>query len=159
MVTLDSAKIGSQSNGNPQITASKPVAPSPKQVHTAKANPHANSNVTKTNVSDIISEKVKRTLDAQLQERKIQQSQDQEKISREILEEAADKMRKLAAYIADNTHLLARDYQVHEQTNRITVKIYDSVTGEVIREVPGTEFLDRVAKMEQLMGVIFDNLV
>lgn len=154
MVTLESAKIGLQSNATPQATPHTAPAvkatPAPAPIEKPEF---------KTNVSDIITEKVRRTLASQMQEQIIERSLQQEQISRRTLEDAAEKMKRLAEYIAENTHLLSRDYRVHEGTNRISVKIYDSVTGEVIREVPGQEFLDRVAKMEQLLGVIFDNLV
>ena len=45
---------------------------------------------------------------------------------------------------------------VHEATNRIVVRVVDDSTGEVVREIPPTKFLDMVSKLEKLAGFIMD---
>lgn len=45
---------------------------------------------------------------------------------------------------------------VHEGTNTITVKIVDNESGQVIREIPPSKFLDMVSNLEKLMGFIVD---
>ena len=47
-------------------------------------------------------------------------------------------------------------YSLHEATNRVSIKIIDSKTKEVIREVPPEKALDAAAKMMELVGVMFD---
>ena len=62
-----------------------------------------------------------------------------------------------------NKKLLATDrqfrYSLHEATNRVSIKIVDSKTQEVIREVPPEKTLDAAAKMMELVGVMFDEKV
>lgn len=53
----------------------------------------------------------------------------------------------------DSTHA---EYSVHNKFNAVTVKIIDDVTKEVILEVPPKKILDMVAKMCELVGIVFD---
>ena len=50
-------------------------------------------------------------------------------------------------------------YTLHEATNRVAIKIIDSKTKDVIREVPPEKALDAAAKMLELVGVMFDEKV
>ena len=52
-----------------------------------------------------------------------------------------------------NTQLL---FSVHEQTERVMIKVTNQASGEVIREIPSQEFLDLAAKFEQMVGLMFD---
>jgi uncharacterized FlaG/YvyC family protein len=52
-----------------------------------------------------------------------------------------------------NTHL---DFSVHEKTDRIMVRITDQDTGDVIREIPSEEFLNLAAKLQEMVGLMFD---
>lgn len=47
-------------------------------------------------------------------------------------------------------------YDIHEKTNRVTVKIKDSETGEVIKEIPSEESLDLAAKIMEMAGLLVD---
>jgi len=170
MVKLDNT----QATAVPAQAAPKPVppkaAPRPQAKPQAQpiSKPKFKPRVVKTQPepknSDVVVTILKAERERRLQVAKYEADQQEmrkqhDSFTKKILEQAVEKMKKLAEYISDNTHLIARDYEVHEATNRVTVKIYDSVTGEVIREVPGNDFLDRVHKMEQLMGLMFDKLV
>lgn len=44
----------------------------------------------------------------------------------------------------------------HERTNRVTIKIVDKDTKEVIREVPPEKTLDMIAKAWELAGLLVD---
>jgi len=48
------------------------------------------------------------------------------------------------------------EYKVHEQTNRVMVKIINSETDEVIREIPPEKTLDIFAKVLELAGLLVD---
>jgi flagellar protein FlaG len=48
------------------------------------------------------------------------------------------------------------EFSVHEQTKRISVKVLDRDTHEVIREIPPEKVLDMVAKLWELAGIIVD---
>lgn len=47
-------------------------------------------------------------------------------------------------------------FGVHEATNRVTIKIVDKDTNEVIREVPPEKTLDMIAKAWELAGLMVD---
>jgi flagellar protein FlaG len=52
-----------------------------------------------------------------------------------------------------NTQL---NFSVHEKTDRIMVRITDQNTGDVIREIPSEAFLDMAAKLQEMVGLMFD---
>ncbi len=52
-----------------------------------------------------------------------------------------------------NTHL---NFSVHEETERIMVRITDQNTGDVIREIPSEEFLNLAARLQEMVGLMFD---
>lgn len=47
-------------------------------------------------------------------------------------------------------------FGVHEETNRVTIKIVDKETKEVIREIPPEKTLDMIAKAWELAGILVD---
>jgi flagellar protein FlaG len=48
------------------------------------------------------------------------------------------------------------EFSIHEQTKLISVRVKDSQTGEVIREVPPEKTLDFVAKLWEMAGLFID---
>jgi flagellar protein FlaG len=49
-------------------------------------------------------------------------------------------------------------YEVHEATNRIMVRLINTETNEVIREIPEERVLDNFVKMMELVGLDIDTL-
>lgn len=47
-------------------------------------------------------------------------------------------------------------FGVHEQTNRIIIKIQDKDTKEVIKEFPPEKTLDMIAKLWEMAGILVD---
>ena len=47
-------------------------------------------------------------------------------------------------------------FGIHEDTQRVTIKIVDKKTKEVIREYPPEETLDMIAKVWELAGIMVD---
>ena len=47
-------------------------------------------------------------------------------------------------------------FSVHEETDRIRVTVFDKETGEMIREVPHQDVLDLMAKIDEMIGILFD---
>lgn len=47
-------------------------------------------------------------------------------------------------------------FGIHEATNRVTIKIVDKDTHEIIREVPPEKTLDMIAKAWELAGLMVD---
>jgi flagellar protein FlaG len=67
------------------------------------------------------------------------------------LEHAVEKLNK---FLEDNrTHA---EYEIHDKLNDIMIKIIDDKSGEVIQEIPSKKILDTVAKMMEMVGVLFD---
>lgn len=68
---------------------------------------------------------------------------------RAVKQAVADINRKL------NNNTLA-EFGYHEETNRVTIKIVDKDTKEVIKEVPPEKTLDLIAKAWELAGILVD---
>ena len=47
-------------------------------------------------------------------------------------------------------------FGVHEETNRVTIKIVDKQTKEVIKEFPPEQTLDMIAKVWEMAGLMVD---
>lgn len=47
-------------------------------------------------------------------------------------------------------------FGIHEETNRVTIKIVDKETKEIIKEFPPEETLDMIAKVWELAGLMVD---
>lgn len=47
-------------------------------------------------------------------------------------------------------------FGVHEETNRITIKIVDKDTKEIIKEFPPEKTLDMIAKVWEMAGILID---
>lgn len=47
-------------------------------------------------------------------------------------------------------------FGIHEKTNRVTIKIVDKNTDEVIKEIPPEKTLDMIAKCMEIAGVLVD---
>lgn len=48
------------------------------------------------------------------------------------------------------------EFSIHEKTKEIMVKVIDSDTNKVIREIPPEKILDMVAKIWEMAGIIVD---
>lgn len=65
--------------------------------------------------------------------------------------------------IADNLqsslnmiHNVDLQFSVHEGSGRIMVTVKDATTGQVIREVPPSDILNLASKLDEMIGLIFD---
>ena len=50
-------------------------------------------------------------------------------------------------------------FSVHETTGRTVVRVVDKETDRLIREIPPEEFLNLAAKLDEMIGIIFDKKV
>ena len=48
------------------------------------------------------------------------------------------------------------EFSIHEKTKEIMVKVIDSATDEVIREIPPEKILDMVATIWEMAGILVD---
>ncbi|MEW6201265.1 MAG: flagellar protein FlaG [bacterium] len=72
-------------------------------------------------------------------------------VDKSFLEDLTGKINQVLDALNKSLH-----FQVHKSTKRIMVKVVDDSTGEVIREIPPTKFLDMVSKLEKLVGFVMD---
>ena len=73
--------------------------------------------------------------------------------SRQISQEMLDDFKKDFEAI----HSVGFQFSVHQETNRTIVRIINEDTNELIREIPSEEMLNIVAKMDEMMGILFDS--
>jgi flagellar protein FlaG len=69
---------------------------------------------------------------------------------------------ELAADIQKNLNMIHNvdlSFTVHDATGEIMVTVKDETTGEVIREIPPSEVLNLAAKIDAMVGVIFDQKI
>ena len=78
----------------------------------------------------------------------------EEVLSKEELASKVEQMNKTALIFNKRMH-----FQIHEDTQRVMVKIMNSDTGEVISEIPSEKLLDMVARMEEMVGTIIDKRI
>ncbi len=48
------------------------------------------------------------------------------------------------------------EFSVHSKTGRMKVTVLDKETGDTIREIPPDEILNMMARIDEMMGVVFD---
>ena len=48
------------------------------------------------------------------------------------------------------------EFSYHEETKRVSIKVIDAETEEVIREIPPEETLEMLSKMWELAGLMVD---
>lgn len=51
------------------------------------------------------------------------------------------------------------EFTYHENINRISIKVIDEGTGEIVREIPPEESLKMVEKMWELAGILVDKKI
>ncbi|MEF9934239.1 MAG: flagellar protein FlaG [Clostridium sp.] len=57
---------------------------------------------------------------------------------------------------SDKTHL---KFEIHEKTHDVMIKIIQSDTGEVIRELPPEKLVDMIAKICEMAGLFIDKKI
>ena len=48
------------------------------------------------------------------------------------------------------------NFSVHQASGEIMVTVTDDTTGEVIREIPSSELLNLAARLDEMVGILFD---
>ena len=83
------------------------------------------------------------------QERPTNSSSKETQILNEQIKKAVEKMNQTLSHSE-------AIFGIHEGTNRLTIKIVDKDTKEVIKEVPPEKTLDMIAKVWELAGILVD---
>lgn len=67
-----------------------------------------------------------------------------------------DQIKKAVEQLNKNMAQSTAVFGIHEGTNRVTIKIVDKETKEVIKELPPEKTLDMIAKVWELAGIMVD---
>ena len=68
-------------------------------------------------------------------------------------------LEEMAADVQKNLNIMHNvnfQFSVHKASGRMMVTVVDESTGKVIREIPSQEILELAAKMDEMVGMIFD---
>jgi flagellar protein FlaG len=72
-------------------------------------------------------------------------------ISQPLLDEVQEEINQL--------HHVRLQFSLHKETGRTTIKVIDKETEQLIREIPPKDLLDLAAKMDEMIGILFDKKV
>jgi len=67
-----------------------------------------------------------------------------------------EQIRKAVERLNQNLANSEAVFGIHEDTNRVTIKIVDKNTKEVIKELPPEKTLDMIAKVWEMAGILID---
>lgn len=81
----------------------------------------------------------------------IEKEKEKREFSHEDLSEAIEKANK-----SFKPHNRKLEFNNHDKSNRILVKVIDTNTDEVIREIPPEKIVDMVANMMEIAGIFLD---
>lgn len=68
----------------------------------------------------------------------------------------AEMMRQAMKELTKKADNIQAEFGIHEKTNRITIKMVDKQTKEVIKELPPEKMLDMIARMWEISGLVVD---
>jgi len=71
-------------------------------------------------------------------------------------EPSTDQIKKAVAEINKKASGTEAIFGIHDQTNRVTIKIVDKETKDVIKELPAEKTLDLIAKAWEMAGLLVD---
>ena len=74
----------------------------------------------------------------------------------QILEQRNAQIKKAVEDINKKANNSEAIFGIHEETNRVTIKIVDKDTKKVIKELPPEKTLDMIAKVWELAGLMVD---
>lgn len=124
------------------VSAPKPVTPAERPVE------YSSTNVRPTEKIDATTVVVENAQNGS-QNNAAEQGNEQQATTEQIKKVVEELNRKINV----NTEAV---FGMHEATNRVTIKIVDRSTKEVIREVPPEKTLDMIAKVWEIAGILVD---
>lgn len=127
-----------------QIVQPKPIVQAPKPTVEVAEGATAEAAKVDRNISVVENTQQKGDTDSQTGNHQTGQQ-----VNNEQLKKAVEKLNKSMA----NSEAV---FGFHEDTHRVTIKIVDKDTKEVIRELPPEKTLDMIAKVWELAGILVD---
>lgn len=75
----------------------------------------------------------------------------------ELNEQKTQKVKNAIAEVNKKMNQRTRcEFSYHEKTKRVSIKVIDRDTDEVVREIPPEETLDMLSKMWEISGILVD---
>lgn len=128
-----------------QAQTAAPVKPAKVAAETAEE--YSNVNVQETDQLDKMTSVVE---NAQEKGDADGDSQSEQQASNDQIKKAVEQLNKKMAAHSEAV------FGIHEETNRITIKIVDKDTKKVIKELPPEKTLDMIAKVWEMAGILVD---
>ena len=136
--------IGATGSGRNYVDVVKNVNKAPQtQVKTAEENVKKNALSTPAAIMNA-------PVSAEAKGAEVSGQKEEETISSKI-KDAVDKVNQ--KIVPSKTRC---EFSYHEDTKRVSIKVIDQNTEEVIREIPPEETLDMLSKMWELAGILID---
>ncbi len=104
-----------------------------------------------TNAYDATTVKV-----AETEKQDSQSGQDSSQSNTANQQAANEQIRKAVENMNKNLSNSEAIFGIHDATNRVTIKIVDKETKEVLKEIPPEKTLDMIAKAWELAGILVD---
>jgi flagellar protein FlaG len=82
----------------------------------------------------------------------------EEKKAREI-QQVTEQMLKELEQDIETMHNVGLKFSKHNDTGRTMIKVLNKENDEVIREIPAEDVLDLAARIEEMIGILFDKEV
>lgn len=76
------------------------------------------------------------------------EEKNKEQVSQKMLDELSQDIEML--------HSVGLSFSKHDDTGRTIVKVINKDTDELIREIPSEQVLDMAAKLDEMIGILFD---
>ena len=73
--------------------------------------------------------------------------------------QVSEKMLKELARDIETIHSIGLIFSKHEETGRTVIKVLDKDSNKVIREIPSEDVLNLAAKIDEMIGILFDKKV
>ena len=87
----------------------------------------------------------------------MQETSDKDSYSiKESLEAEMEKIHKALEILSEQLPNTEAQFGIHDETNRVTIKLVDKDTKEVIKEIPPEKTLDTLAKCMEMAGILVD---
>lgn len=86
-----------------------------------------------------------------LDEKSLQQKATEQKLSNEELVEAVENIQSRLDVMGTKL-----GFSIHEETDDIVIEVTNRESGELIRQIPSEEVMELRARLDELVGIIFD---
>lgn len=94
------------------------------------------------------------------EEREVTRKGKEEEVKAQEAPEASD-FTELVENVQENLNMIHNvdlQFSIHEPSGQMVVKVTDGSTGEVIREIPSEEILNLADRLDEMIGLIFDQM-